>query len=57
MADPLRSPQTDDEAGPDGGAGGGAPRWMVVAGIVTVVALLGLIVFLHVSGAIGPGAH
>ena len=59
MADPLRSTKTDDEAegGPDGGATSGTPRWMVVAGIVIAVALLGLILFLHVTGAIGPGVH
>jgi len=30
---------------------------VVVVAIVAVGALLGLLVFLHVSGAIGPGIH
>jgi hypothetical protein len=59
MADPDRSPDTPDDAsrGPDRGATGGARPWKVVAGIIIAVALLGLIVFLHLSGAIGPGVH
>jgi hypothetical protein len=59
LADPPRSPQSADHAGrgPDRGTAGGAPRWVVVLGIVLAIALLGLIIFLHLSGAIGPGIH
>ena len=59
MADPLRPPNDADSAhrGPDPGAPSGMPRWVVVVGIVLAIALLGLIVFLHLSGAIGPGTH
>jgi hypothetical protein len=57
MADPSHSPETGDGRGPDHGATRGTPRWLVVVGIVIAVALLGLIVFLHLSGVIGPGVH
>jgi hypothetical protein len=59
MADPSHSPETGDNTGrgPDREATSGTPRWMVIVGIVIAVVLLGLIVFLHLSGAIGPGAH
>jgi hypothetical protein len=58
MADPSQSPETDDAGpGPDHRATSGTPRWVVIVGIVIAVALLALIVFLHLSGAIGPGAH
>jgi hypothetical protein len=60
MSDPSHSPETGGDAGrgrPDPEPTSGTPRWMVVVGIVIAVALLGLIVFLHVSGAIGPGTH
>jgi hypothetical protein len=59
MADPPRSPETEDDAGRgrDRQAAGGTPRWVFVLGIIIAIALLGLVVFLHLSGTIGPGAH
>jgi hypothetical protein len=59
MADPLRSSEEVDSArrGPDQGASSGKPRWVVIVAILIAVGLLGLIVFLHLSGAIGPGTH
>ena len=59
MADPLRSPEDADRTrrGPQQDASRGTPRWVVVVAIGLAIALLGLIVFLHLSGAIGPGIH
>ncbi len=59
MVDPLRSPEDADRVrrGPDQGTPSGTPRWVIVTAIVLAIALLGLIVFLHLSGAIGPGIH
>jgi hypothetical protein len=38
-------------------AAGGTPRWVSAVGIVLVVGLLLLVVALHLTGTIGPGAH
>jgi hypothetical protein len=32
-------------------------RWIAALGIVLAIALIGGVIFLHVSGAIGPGSH
>ena len=59
MADPLRSPADAHRArrGPEQDASSGTRRWVVVVAIGLAIALLGLIVYLHLSGAIGPGIH
>jgi hypothetical protein len=59
MTDPLRSPEDADRArrSPEQDASRGTPRWVVAVAIILAIALLGLIVFLHLSGAIGPGTH
>jgi hypothetical protein len=59
MPDMSHSPETGDDARrhPDQGAPSGTSRWVVLVGIVIAAALLGLIVFLHLTGAIGPGIH
>jgi hypothetical protein len=58
MTDPPRHPGTDENAGPGPeGPPGGASRWKVVLAVTIAIALLALIVLLHVTGTIGPGAH
>jgi len=58
MSDPPRHPGTDGDGGPaPEGSPGGTPRWMVVLGITMAIALVALIVLLHLTGTIGPGAH
>jgi hypothetical protein len=59
MADPPRSPdpREDTGLGPNRGAAGGRPRWVVVLGIIIVTALVALMVFLHLTGSLGPGLH
>jgi hypothetical protein len=58
-ADPPRSPDAGDDARerPDQGHPTGPSRWVVVVIIGLAIVLLGLIVYLHLSGAIGPGVH
>jgi hypothetical protein len=59
VADPLRSPEPGDQArrGADGGGARGTPRWLLILVVIVAVALLGLMVFLHLTGSLGPGLH
>lgn len=49
---------------PDGGVSDGAPkqderasRWKTVLGILIALIVIGLIVYAHLAGIVGPGAH
>jgi hypothetical protein len=59
MADPPSYPDTDDDTGvgPDRGSATSMPRWMPVLGIVIAIVLVLLLVVLHLTGVLGPGAH
>jgi hypothetical protein len=45
----------DDPA--DRGSSDGPPRWVTVLGIAVAVVVVLVFVALHLSGAVGPGAH
>jgi hypothetical protein len=58
MNDPPRHPGTDGGGGPvSEGPPGAASRWKVVLVVTIAIALLALIILLHLTGTIGPGAH
>jgi hypothetical protein len=56
MADPPRYPHSDADTG-DRGSATGTPRWAVVLGIVIAIVLVLLVIVLHLTGTLGPGAH
>ncbi len=59
MAELPQHPDTDDHigVGSDRGSTANARRWVAVVGIsIAIVAVL-LMVVLHLTGTIGPGAH
>jgi hypothetical protein len=33
------------------------PRWLRILVVIVAVAVLGLMVFLHLTGTLGPGPH
>ncbi len=56
----MASPPPYPDGTGEGNARGAArrrPPWGLVLGIVIAIALIGLIVYLHLTGAIGPGVH
>jgi hypothetical protein len=59
MVDPPSDPDSADNTGvaPDRGATGNTPRWVLVLGIVIAIVLVLLLVVLHLTGVLGPGAH
>ena len=68
MADRRLEPdREDDEAYPHGGndpsewpgrgSTRGTPRWVRLAGVVLVIGVLALVIVLHLTGTLGPGAH
>jgi hypothetical protein len=52
-------PETGDETDARRGHGlpAATPRWTVVVGIAVAIGLVALVVVLHLTGTIGPGAH
>jgi hypothetical protein len=56
MADPPLYPDPGDDSG-DRGSAKSTPRWPTVVAIIIASALILLVVVLHLTGTIGPGAH
>jgi hypothetical protein len=59
MADPPPDSDTGDDTGVgrDRGSATSTPRWLPVLGIVIATVLVLLLVVLHLTGVLGPGAH
>ncbi len=59
MADRPSSPETEGDAHrvPHGEAATRRPRWVLVLVVIVAIALVGLMVFLHLTGTLGPGLH
>ena len=51
------TPSSPDKGPAREPVGGRMRPFVVAAWIVVAMALIGAVVFLHVSGAIGPGSH
>jgi hypothetical protein len=59
LADPPSYPDTRGDTGVEPGrrSATSRPRWVPVIGIVIAVVLVLLLVVLHLTGVLGPGAH
>jgi hypothetical protein len=59
MADPPHDLENEEDTGvaPDRGAATRTARWIVALGITVAIALVALVILLHLTGAVGPGAH
>jgi predicted metalloprotease len=58
MHEQRRRPERFEDARGSGiNPTGRGSRWGTVIGIVIVIAVVALLVFLHLSGTIGPGIH
>lgn len=59
MADPPRYPGTDADHGPgrQQEPANGRPGWGALPAMVLVGGLVLLVVVLHLTGTVGPGAH
>ena len=59
MADPPRFPKTEEDTGVDADRGtvSRRSRRVFVLGIIIAIALVVLMIFLHLTGILGPGAH
>jgi hypothetical protein len=59
MVDPPHYPDTGEDTGGrrDRGSASRTPRWVLVLGIVIAIVLVLLLVVLHLTGVLGPGAH
>jgi hypothetical protein len=59
MAYPPPDPDGGDNTGvgPSRGSATSTPRWVPVLGIVIAIGLVLVLVVLHLTGVLGPGAH
>ncbi len=57
MAQPPPYPNRGDDPGAARGSSTGPPRWMAVVGITIAFGLFALLILLHLTGSMGPGAH
>lgn len=54
---PYPDTRADSAGPPENTSAAGPPRWAAVLGISVALGLLLLLVVLHATGAMGPGAH